>query len=120
MRPLTIRDELISVQSELEYLDSYIQIQKIRYKDRLDFLYMARRWGAAIPDSEAVHSASGGKCGKILSECSMDVCMIRVDIHRSGKMLLVKVSNTGSAFAENVLEKLGTGELDRAPSGCSI
>ena len=50
----------------------------------------------------------------------MDVCMIRVDIHRSGKMLLVKVSNTGSAFAENVLEKLGTGELESQGTGIGL
>ncbi len=113
-------DELISVQSELEYLDSYIQIQKIRYKDRLDFCTWLEDGVQQYLIPKLCIQPLVENAVKYSLECSMDVCMIRVDIHRSGKMLLVKVSNTGSAFAENVLEKLGTGELESQGTGIGL
>lgn len=98
--------ELILLKNELEFLDSYIKIQKFRFKERLQFEvdvpeeYM----NICIPKLSIQPLVENAL--KHSMEYSDETCIIQVCITETENYYKIKVSNTGSKFEENLLEKL--------------
>lgn len=114
------KDDLIPLSEELVVLDNYVRIQKIRFRDRLEFTL-------DVPDSVSEISVPKlciqplvENALKHALEYSDDVCCIYVKIQQEGELLRIKVSNTGSQFTENLLYKIEHGEIKLNGSGVGL
>lgn len=115
---ITDSKELIPIRSELQFLDSYIQIQKLRFEERLDFKQQIpeQYMNIMIPRlciqplvENAIHHAM---------EDNPEVCTIQLEMLRKNDVYQIQVMNTGSFFEEHLLEKLLNGKI--VPSGIGI
>ena len=98
--------ELILLDEELELLNNYIKIQKIRFKDRMEFeivrlgdigeLYIPKLCIQPLVENAL----------KYALECNDEVCTIQVRIEKVDQYCRIQISNTGSEFAQDLLEKL--------------
>lgn len=98
--------ELILLKNELEFLDSYIKIQKFRFKERLQFEVdvPAEYMNICIPKLSIQPLVENAL--KHSMEYSDETCIIQVCVTETEQYFKIKVSNTGSKFEENLLEKL--------------
>lgn len=103
-------DNLVTVEQELEFIQTYMEIQKIRYPGALAFVYsIGEGCGQAkVPPlliQNFVENAVkyGVKPGKVTE--------IMVKIHKNGDRLEISVNNTGSEIRPEVLERLQSGEV---------
>ncbi len=117
---ITDSSELISISSEVQFLNSYIQIQQLRFQDRLLFeqLIPSEYMRLLIPKlciqplvENAIHHAM---------ENSPEVCIIRLDMAESDDTYQIRVMNTGSVFEEHLLEKLQKGEVTASGTGIGL
>lgn len=114
------KEDLIPLAEELVVLDNYVRIQKIRFRDRLEFKL-------DIPDSVSEMMVPK-LCIQPLVENALkhaleytdDVCCIYVKIQQDREILRIKVSNTGSQFTENLLYKIENGEIKSDGSGVGL
>lgn len=115
---LSRRNEDSSLRQELELVRYYMNIQEIRYEDGLSYEAQVPEglMGAYLPKftlqplvENAIHYT--------LEEDS-DICHIQIQGHLDQDSLVITVSNTGSRFEENLLEKLLRKEI--LPHGFGI
>lgn len=112
--------DLVALKDELNALDNYIQIQKIRFRDRLAF---AMQLPAAIENifvpklciQPLVENAV-----KHALEYSDELCSILVSIEAREENIKIKVSNTGSQFEDNMLWKLENHQIVSKGSGVGL
>lgn len=117
---ITAQDDLILLSEELENLNNYIQIQKIRFKDRLNFHLdipedISRIYIPTFCIQPLVENAL-----KYAMEYSDETCSIYVTITQSGEQYLLSVANTGSSFEEDMLWKLEHNQLKPHGSGVGL
>lgn len=103
---------------EMSIVDNYITIQKIRYQKRLDF-------SAEIPESLLGISIPKFTIQPLLEnamrygmEESSDTCFITIRTEETPDHVLLRITNTGSAFESDFMEKLLSGEI--TPHGFGI
>ncbi len=103
-------DNLVSVEQEVDFIKTYVEIQKIRYPGALAFSYSIGEGcaGAKVPPlliQNFVENAVkyGVKPGKVTE--------ILVKIHKNGDRMEISVNNTGSEIRPEVLESLQKGEV---------
>lgn len=115
---LSRRNEDSSLRQELELVRYYMNIQEIRYEDGLSYEAQVPEglMGAYLPKftlqplvENAIHYT--------LEEDS-DICHIQIQGRLDQGSLVITVSNTGSRFEENLLEKLLRKEI--LPHGFGI
>lgn len=115
---LSRQDEPFTVRREIELVRSYLSIQNFRFEDRLTFSIDVPEelMVAQIPKltlqplvENAIHYGL---------EENTDECTISVTARREGSILYISVSNTGSLFDEDLLEKLRSGQI--TPHGHGI
>lgn len=117
---ITTQDDLILLSEELENLDNYIQIQKIRFKDRLNFrLDIPEDISHIFIPSFCIQPLVENAL-KYAMEYSDDVCSICVTITQSGEQYLLQVANTGSSFEDDMLWKLEHDQLKPQGSGVGL
>ncbi|MDR2022948.1 MAG: sensor histidine kinase [Hungatella sp.] len=112
--------DIIPLEDELEVLDNYIRIQEIRFKDRLHF-------ELKIPENIS-HIFIPKLCIQPLVENALkhamedtdEMCMIRVVIEEMEKDYEIRVSNTGSRFEPDLLEKIRHKEIKPQGSGVGL
>lgn len=107
-----------TLQRELELVECYMTIQKIRFEDRLCFQIDSDPGlnGAALPKLTIQPLVENAV--RYGLEENTDVCRIAVSARRDGDDLLVFVRNSGSRFEEGLLEKLDKGLVK--PHGMGI
>lgn len=102
-------DNLVTVEQELEFIKTYIEIQKIRYPGCLSFVYaIADGCGTAmVPplliqnfiENSVKYAVKPGKVTEIL-----------LNVNRWDDRLGISVTDTGTGMRPEVLEHLRTGE----------
>lgn len=107
-------EDLIPLAEELSVLDCYVRIQEIRFRDRLRFV-------SDIPE-HIEHIYVPKLCIQPLVENALkhavedtdEPCTVRVSVKTDSGCCIICVSNTGSAFSEELLEGAG---IPKAASG---
>lgn len=112
------RADIIPIEKELGMVDSYIQIQKIRYSDRL--LYEteveSNILNSMIPKM-SIQPLVENAISHALEQMT-DICTIRLTARRSEENVLITVENNGSCIDVDVLDKLKSNVYE--PSGNGI
>lgn len=98
--------ELILLDEELSLLDNYIQIQKIRFQDKLDFRIIRPDGMGDLYIPKLCIQPLVENALKYALECNDEVCVIQVLIRKEEKYYRIQISNTGSEFDPDLLEKL--------------
>lgn len=98
--------DLIPLSEELAFLNNYIQIQKIRFKERLDFQFSVPDNITSIEIPKLCIQPLVENAVKYSMECSDETCTIRVTITEEANQYRIQVANTGSSFEDNLLQKL--------------
>lgn len=118
----TLNDDynLISLKEELVLVDSYLTIQKIRFEERL--LYSAQ-----VPD-ETLEVLIPKLCLQPIienavtygTEKSVNECRVFLKIWKRDNVLHIMVQNEGSAYEENIFNKLRNGEIKPRGNGIGL
>lgn len=107
-----------SIGNEMEIVNSYIMIQKMRYEERLCFenhispVYFSKNIPKLTIQPLVENAIAYGL------ESNIDACEITLLAEVKNKVLYVYVKNTGSEVEEHLLDKLREGEV--APHGHGI
>ncbi len=117
---VSISSMLIPMDRELEIVRNYVQIQRIRFKDRLRFTFDVSDdcSALAIPKftlQVLLENAVSHGADKMLGTCRVEAV-----IRREGDLCVCRVANTGPAPEEHLLEKLRSGEKRREGSGIGL
>jgi two-component system sensor histidine kinase YesM len=112
--------ELITLEEELVFLKSYIQIQEIRFKDRLRFHIDIPESCNQIPVPKLIIQPLVENAIKHSMEFSFEPCEIFVSITEEEDRYRLKVANTGSYFDEDLLEKIRQRTLTPLGTGVGL
>ena len=115
---LNKKESIFTLKQELELVQSYMTIQKIRFEERLEFSVHVPEelLTATIPKltiQPLVENAIHYGLEEMTEECTICVAADCAD-----NRLRIYVTNSGSLFEENLLEKLQTNEI--TPHGFGI
>ncbi|PNV60928.1 sensor histidine kinase [Clostridium sp. chh4-2] len=115
---LNKKESIFTLKQELELVQSYMTIQKIRFEERLEFSVHVPEelLTATIPKltiQPLVENAIHYGLEEMTEECSICVAADCVD-----NRLRIYVTNSGSLFEDHLLEKLQTNEI--TPHGFGI
>lgn len=110
--------EDFTLEQEMQIVNNYITIQKIRYQKRLDF-------SAEVPPDLLSLSIPKFTIQPLLEnairyglEESSETCYISISCREVLGLLIIRITNTGSSFEENFMEKLQSGQIQ--PHGFGI
>lgn len=112
--------DLIPLDEELAILNNYITIQKIRFKDRLDFQLSTPENTSHILVPKLSIQPLVENALKYAMENTDETCVIRVIIVETETDCRITVANTGSQFEENLLWKLQNKEIIPQGSGVGL
>ena len=110
--------EHFTLAQEMEIVNNYITIQKIRYQRRLDFSADVPSWllSAAIPKF-TIQPLLENAIRYGLEESS-ETCYISITCREVLGLLVIRITNTGSSFEEDFMKKLLSGQIQ--PHGFGI
>ncbi len=117
---ITGQEDLIPLREELSFLDNYIQIQTIRFKDRLNFEMELPDHISHIQIPKLCIQPLVENALKHAMEYSDQMCCIRFTFCEREKDYLIRVANTGSRFEENLLQKIENKEITPQGSGVGL
>ncbi len=105
---------------EIDLVEDYIAIQRIRFEDVLNFSMQVDHGceAARIPkltvmplvENAVVHG----------TENCLDSCDIVLSVESDGQYIRIRVSNTGTAFCDDLLEKLRTKAIRPRHNGIGL
>ncbi len=101
---------LVPLKSEMHFVESYIEIQKIRFPDEFSCVYKMEKGveSALIPPLLVQNFVENAmKYARIPD----GVIEVLINIRREGERLLISVSDTGKGMDPVVLDALNSGEL---------
>ena len=103
---LSNRKPLVSLSYELELVDSYITIQRIRFENRLAYqVNMDPEAAEGIIPPLTIQPLVENAIHYGLEEMT-EICHIYLQINVKDQVLIVQVKNEGSYFEDNLMEKL--------------
>lgn len=112
--------DLIYLENELEFLNNYIQIQKIRFKERLQFeISIPEKYNKMLIPKLCIQPLVENAL-KHAMEYSDETCIIQITIAEEENKYLLKVANTGSYFEEDILQKIEQHTLKPEGSGVGL
>ncbi|MDY3918567.1 MAG: sensor histidine kinase [Candidatus Limivivens sp.] len=114
------KSDLITLTEELEVLNNYVQIQKIRFRDRLKFEMDLPETDSQILVPKLCIQPLVENALKHSMEYHDGLCCISVKIRMEGRICTIKVSNTGSRFAEDLLYRIEHGQVVSQGSGVGL
>ena len=117
---ITGQEELIPLAEELSFLDNYIQIQNIRFKDRLNFEMNIPNDISHIQIPKLCIQPLVENALKHSMEYSDQMCRIRVTLQERDHDYQIQVANTGSQFEENLIWKIEHREITPQGSGVGL
>ena len=112
--------DIIPLEDELEVLDNYIRIQEIRFKDRLHFELKTPEKISHILVPKLCIQPLEENALKHAIEDTDEMCIIQVVIEEMEKDYEIRVSNTGSRFEPDLLEKIRHKEIKPQGSGVGL
>ncbi len=115
---LDSKTSLVTIAYEIDLINAYMVIQRIRFEDRLDFSISCPEEikKCMIPPMTVQPLLENSI--KYGMEAMIDVCHLEVDISQVDDRIVIVVSNDGSLFEDDLLEKLENGDIK--PSGHGI
>ena len=117
---ITGEGDLIPLADELAVLDNYIQIQKIRFKDRLVFELVVPEDISHIFVPKLCIQPLVENALKHAMEYTDEICTIRVTVREREGSYRIKVANTGSQFEEDLLWKIEHRQITPQGSGVGL
>ncbi len=117
---ISYEEDLILLSEDLKILDSYIQIQKIRFKERLDFQLNVSEDCLSVRIPSFCIQPLVENALKHAMEESFEPCLIRLTISSDEKICSIQVANTNSQFDENLLWKLEHHQVVSKRSGVGL
>jgi len=114
------KTDLVPIGKELSIVENYLQIQQIRFEDRLNFSYQV--------EDDLMKTLIPKMCIQPLVENAIkysleqitDVCTIKIIVTRKEDRVLICVKNNGSQIEPDIMEKLKTGEIKPNGSGVGL
>lgn len=103
---LSEKEDVITLEKELSFLNSYITIQKFRYTDMLNFVFDIgpQTLGALIPKL-SIQPLVENAISYSMEE-NIEGCRIIISSWMAGDEIIVSVENNGSQIDEDILDKL--------------
>ena len=100
---------LVPLEKEIEYLDSYLQIQQIRFSERLCFENRVSpdTLSVSVPRL-SIQPLVENAIKHVIQEDDME-CHIILETISDGEMATISVSNTGSEFPDDIDERIRGG-----------
>lgn len=111
-------EDFIPLSKELEFLQSYIQIQSFRFKERLQYQLDIPATHASLLVPKMIIQPLVENAIKHGLEDSFETCLIRLSLEEQVDVYQILVSNTCSEFEPDLLEKIKNKEL--IPGGTGI
>jgi len=114
------KSKQVPLKRELELVQSYMTIQKYRYEDRLDYQVRIPEPLMGCLVLKLTLQPLVENAIRYGLEENTDSCLIRItaEINTEGSALFIYVKNNGSAFEEDLLEKLKNHQVE--PHGFGI
>ncbi len=110
----------LRLQQELDLIDDYVLIQKIRFAQRMDFGEQVEDGcrNAILPkltilplvENAIIHGTEAGS----------DTCYIKLKIWREENQIRIQVRNTGTQFADNFFQRLQNKEIKPSRHGIGL
>ncbi len=117
---ISSQKDIIPLTEELSILDNYIKIQQIRFKDRMMFFLTTPSNISDIFVPKLCIQPLIENALKYSMEYNDDPCNIYVTIKELEQEYLIEVSNTGSQFEEDLLQKIINKEIIPQGSGIGL
>ncbi len=112
--------DLIRLEQELSFLDNYIQIQKVRFNERLNFtnaipetynnVFIPRLSLQPLVENALKHAM----------ESIVDNCYIELSVDETETDYVFDVANTGSYFEDDLLVRLHTNDIKPTGTGVGL
>lgn len=118
LRSTLERSDIVTIQSELELVNNYMTIQKIRFENRLEYFVDADEslLNCSIPKITIQPLVENAV--KYALEENTETCYIYISVEQWGDDICITVKNTGSEFEDNIIEKIK--ERHVVPQGFGI
>nr|WP_321307115.1 histidine kinase [uncultured Sphaerochaeta sp.] len=113
---ITDDDACVSLSHELEFLNSYLKIQTIRFTDRLSVEINIPNNLLTIPVPKFSIQPLVENAIKHSMELNDERCAIIVSAEEIGDLVLIKISNSGSAFEDDILQKVHSRQIMQSGS----
>jgi two-component system sensor histidine kinase YesM len=117
---ISLKDDVITVQEEIEMVEHYVTIQRFRFEERLDFHLSIHEdvKECVLPKlivqplvENAIHYAL---------EMMIEPCMISVSAYKNGDLLHLLVEDNGIGMDEQQLESVRKGEIKTRGNGIGL
>ena len=117
---ITVDKDLIPLHQELTFLNSYLQIQKIRFNERLSFTSSIsdEYLHILIPKlslQPLVENALKHAMEEMLGTCYIELC-----VTQNTENYIIELSNTGSAFEDDLLNRIKSNDLKPLGTGVGL
>ena len=110
--------DAIPLNREMELIGHYIEIQKIRYEERLEYIVDIEPNLNELPVPKMCIQPLVENAVMYALEVSSAICAVTVAARSEGETAIVSVTNSGSSIDEDILEKLRSGAV--LPGGHGI
>ena len=110
----------LRLQQELDLIDDYVLIQKIRFAQRMDFgeqveddcrnAILPKLTILPLVENAIIHGTEAGS----------DTCYIKLKIWREENQIRIQVRNTGTQFADNFFQRLQNKEIKPSRHGIGL
>lgn len=114
------QEDFIPLSQELSFLDNYIRIQNIRFKDRLSFQLDVPEDISSIQVPKLCIQPLVENALKHAMEDSDQLCTIIVSVTETDSDYQIQVANTGSHFEEDFIRKLEHHQIIPQGSGVGL
>lgn len=112
LRTSISRDQLITLQEEMELVESYAEIQRIRFNGKFRFEYvLPKKLQACIIPKLIVQPIVENSVIHGLAECEEGT--IRVAASEDGGMLTIEVTDDGCGISPEVMERLNSRDREK-------
>ncbi len=110
--------DLVPLENELDLVESYINIQKLRFTERMNYTCHVDSGLLTILVPKLCIQPLLENAIKYGVERCVNTCNIRLDIFRDQNTAVIRLTNDGPCIPEKTMELLSQGRL--APSGNSV
>ncbi len=117
---ISLKNDVITVQEEIEMVQHYITIQKFRFEERLDFSFDIHEnvKGCLIP--KLIIQPLVENAINYALEMMMEPCKIKVTAYQLGKDLHLVVEDNGQGMDKLQLEQVRKGEFKTRGNGIGL
>ena len=117
---INLKEPLLPLKQELDIVLHYINIQKIRFEERLDFRLEVPDGLQPITIPKLSIQPLVENAVNYAMERMTETCMIRVEARDAGELIELTVTDNGPGMDEAILERLRSGDVKPKGSGVGL